>query len=356
MIALAELIRATGIPARSAQTPDTASAAAVGPTLRDVERIAAALDAEIAPGTRRVYAYAWGLWATWCQGRGLCPLPAAPEAVAAYLAERAEAGFCFGTLEMACSAIAYQHRAAELPNPLDDPTLRRVRRGLRRTVGTAPRRRAHPLSLPDVRRLLDVMDPADLAGARDRALLLVGFASALRPSELGALRETQATTGSDGLLLAIPRSKSDPEGHQQIVPVARGRYPDTDPVAALGHWRKVRDRHDPEHPSDPSQLNTMVDGDDRGARPWVHLFPRLHRTRVLIDQPLSGTGVSEMLQRHAPLPVTVSPLRCRRAQTGWTNADAGKGGLAIRYLFGYHWSHGWDDHRASAPRQWPVAA
>ena len=33
-------------------------------------------------------------------------LPGDPEALAAYLAERAECGICFGTLDGACSAIA----------------------------------------------------------------------------------------------------------------------------------------------------------------------------------------------------------------------------------------------------------
>ena len=68
-------------------------------TAGDAERISTAIEAELAPATRQMYAGAWRQWERWCQGRGLQPLPASPEALAAFLAERAEAGLTFGTLD-----------------------------------------------------------------------------------------------------------------------------------------------------------------------------------------------------------------------------------------------------------------
>jgi hypothetical protein len=68
-------------------------------TASDAERIATAIEAELAPSTRRTYAVAWRVWERWCRGRGINPLPAPPEALAAFLAERAEAGLTFGTLD-----------------------------------------------------------------------------------------------------------------------------------------------------------------------------------------------------------------------------------------------------------------
>lgn len=75
-------------------------------------------------------------------------MPAPAALICAYLTERAAEGVAFGTLDLACRAIAYHH----LRHGLDDPTLnegvRQVRRGLRRIVGTAPRRQARPLGSP----------------------------------------------------------------------------------------------------------------------------------------------------------------------------------------------------------------
>jgi hypothetical protein len=107
-----------------------------GLTLGDAERIAVAIDAELAESTRTSYASAWSQWESWCRGRGFAALPAAPETLAAYLAERAESGICLGTLDGACSAIAHRHHQEGLPDPAVDVIVRRVRRGLRRIMGT----------------------------------------------------------------------------------------------------------------------------------------------------------------------------------------------------------------------------
>ena len=62
-----------------------------------------------------------------------------------------------------------------------------VRRGLRRLLGSAPRRPAGPLSVADLRQIITAIDPSTTAGRRDTAVILLGFAGALRRSELAAL-------------------------------------------------------------------------------------------------------------------------------------------------------------------------
>jgi len=201
----------------------TPAAGLSGLTVRDAERVATALEANIAASTRTVYASAWRQWEAWCGNRGIAALPAAPEALAAYLAVRAEAGLSYGTLDLACSAITYQHQQEGFPDPTTDITLRRVRRGLRRIVGAAPRRQAHPLTVAEVSRIVTAMDHLDTAiGVRDRALLLLGYASALRPSELAALHTADIATRPGGLLVTVRRSKTDQDGYGQLVGVAPG--------------------------------------------------------------------------------------------------------------------------------------
>jgi hypothetical protein len=74
-------------------------------TATDAERIATAIEAELAPSTRATYAVAWRQRDQWCRGRGIAPLPAPPEALAAVLAERAEAVLHFTTIDAYCSGI-----------------------------------------------------------------------------------------------------------------------------------------------------------------------------------------------------------------------------------------------------------
>lgn len=80
--------------------------------------------------------------------------------------------------------MAQAHRAAGMAAPSDDPQLRSVWARIRRTHGTAVDRAA-PLTVGLLRPTIEALPPG-LAGTRDRALLLVGFAGALRRSELVA--------------------------------------------------------------------------------------------------------------------------------------------------------------------------
>jgi integrase len=72
------------------------------------------------------------------------------------------------------------------------------------------------------------------ADIRDRALLLFGFASAMRRSELAALNFEDIEETADGLRVTIRRSKTDQEGHGDVIEVPRGTI--ACPVAALKAW------------------------------------------------------------------------------------------------------------------------
>ena len=272
-----------------------------GLTARDAELVSAALEAELAASTLKVYASAWRRWDAWCGVRGITALPASPETVAAYLAERAEAGLSHGSIDLACSAIAHRHRQHGVADPTTDLTVRRVRRGLRRIVGTAPRRQAHPLNVREVAQILSAMDPRAVTAVRDRAIILLGYAAALRPGELSALRLADVTARADGLLVRIRRSKTDQESRGQLVGVAPGRHPRTDPVVALASWAALR---------------------PRGQGP---LFTRIHPAGVASTDPIGVRTVSRMVQTRAKaaglgdLPITGHSLRAGHATTAAAN-------------------------------------
>ena len=57
----------------------------------------------------------------------------------------------------------------------------------------------------------------DLAGARNKAILLIGFAGALRRSEIANLRVEAITFDVRGMILALGKTKTDQSGeHEEI--------------------------------------------------------------------------------------------------------------------------------------------
>ncbi len=184
--------------------------------------------------TREAYASAWRTFERWCEAHGCCALPASGTTVALFIAHRADAGCRPATIELDLSAISQAHKVAELPSPRQAKEVLAMRQGIRRTKGTAHRKKA-PL-LPAMLRAISAALPASRRGLRDRALLLLGFAAALRRSELVALEVGDLSFTGDGIELVIRRSKTDQEGEGQKLGVPFGSDPATCPVRAVRAW------------------------------------------------------------------------------------------------------------------------
>lgn len=184
--------------------------------------------------TRKAYRSAWAAFVGWCSSRGLDALPAAPEAVAVYLAERADQGSKPASLDLYLAAISEAHRAAGHPSPRESAPVRAVRAGIRRTHGTA-QRQAAPATSDALRGMLGALPPG-IIGARDAAVLLVGFAAALRRSELIALDVSNVTFTAQGMLVTVRRSKTDQDGAGQTIAVPHGSTSDVCPVRRLRAW------------------------------------------------------------------------------------------------------------------------
>ncbi|WP_343057936.1 site-specific integrase [Nocardioides soli] len=101
-------------------------------------------------------------------------------------------------------------------------------------------RQAHPLTVAELGQIVDAIDTDRVRGVRDRAILLVGYASAMRPSEISALDVEDLLRKPTGVLIRIRRSKTDPDAQGQLVGIARGEHPITDPIRVLDAWLAVR--------------------------------------------------------------------------------------------------------------------
>ena len=92
------------------------------------------------------YASQWNRFVAWSQVSGRCSLPASPEDVAAYLADRSETGARPSTLRVAAAAIARNHRDAGFDEPVQHGVARTLLYEVTRGEAPGPTR-ALPLDL-----------------------------------------------------------------------------------------------------------------------------------------------------------------------------------------------------------------
>jgi site-specific recombinase XerD len=171
--------------------------------------------------TRRAYQKDFVRFTAWCVERDLPPIPAAPETVAAFLAAEAARGIKPATIGRRVAAIRYAHKLAGYDDrPTSSEVVRATVHGIRRTLGTAPVRKA-PATAERVVAMAALAD-ADLKGVRDRAILLLGFAGAFRRAELVALDVGDLEFCESGMRVHIRRSKTDQEGTGNTIAIVSG--------------------------------------------------------------------------------------------------------------------------------------
>lgn len=188
-----------------------------------------------AASTRRAYESDWALFAGWCRQHDIAPLPADPRAVAAFLTDLERHGAKAATIRRKLSAISVHHRIAGFDSPRKSILVADAMEGIEREIGTAQTKKA-PARTSDVRTMVATLDTSRLIGARDRALLVIGFAGAFRRSELVAFDVADLVERGDWLYATVRRSKTDQKGKGAKVAMPWGSDPLTCPVRSLRAW------------------------------------------------------------------------------------------------------------------------
>jgi integrase len=189
-------------------------------------------------------------------------------------------------------------------NPLRDPKVRDLLSAVRRVYGrrARPPRRPAAATRPIMESLLATCGN-DLAGIRDRALLLFGWASGgRRRSEITAARFDNVTRDGDGFIYDLSHSKTNQSGRQDpsnlkpIVGMA---------AEALNAWLKC----------------LLDSGVTSGA-----LFRTLHQGRI--GDPLKPHAVREIIQRRNRLAGNLGRLSAHSLRSGFVT-EAGKQGIPL---------------------------
>ncbi|MFL6242931.1 MAG: hypothetical protein ACJ73V_07890 [Acidimicrobiia bacterium] len=166
----------------------------------------------------------WAHFARWCVARGETVIPATPAAVVEYIQDLATSNEA-ATVPRHVAAIRDWHRASGLETPTEDD---RVRLALTRAEWHQRRTPMYTVPL-DATELATILasTPGSLIGLRDRALLLIGYAAGLRPSELVSLDVSDLTVVEDGLAMSLMRGR---------IVIPYGVDPDLCPVLAWEDW------------------------------------------------------------------------------------------------------------------------
>ena len=182
------------------------------------------------------------IFAAWCEVHGRSACPASGETMMLFLSDLA-GRYRFTTITLFVDAIAFVHRVAG--EPFNRASFRSVMQGIRRTHGNLKRRVA-PIMAAELRAMVATL-PDTTLGKRDRALLSVGFAGALRCGELVGLdigTPTPTARGfveldAEGAHITLLRSKTDQVGKGIYKLLPRGGDPC--PVQALEAWLAAAD-------------------------------------------------------------------------------------------------------------------
>lgn len=240
-----------------------------------IERAAAYAKAARSNATRRAYDSDWGIFTAWCAAHGLISLPATPEVVAVFAGDQATAGRNPSTINRRVAAIGHHHRANGYPAPTALPTagrLAEVLTGIRAEHGGAKRQK-QPADAAALRNMLTAIEGEGLRAVRDRAILAIGMAAALRRSEIVALQVEHVGIVPEGLRLTIARSKTDQERKGAVIAIPEGSR--IRPKALLLAWMAAA-------------------GHDDGP-----LFRRLSRCDALTPAAMSDRAIARLVQNYA---------------------------------------------------------
>ena len=200
----------------------------------------------LSDSTKRAYASDWEDFHSWARRVRRVPLPASEETVSLYVVSLLEEGLKVGTCQRRVAAITSHHKDAGHRLPVEG-AIRDVMRGAKREKGTRSEGKA-ALTPEQLRAMCQALNrerstaARTRRSARDRALLTLGFAAALRASEISGLDLSDVHFVRKGLLVTIRWSKTDQEGEGREVGVFAGKRASSDPVRALKAWLKFRGR------------------------------------------------------------------------------------------------------------------
>lgn len=205
----------------------------------------------ISPATKKAYDHAWRTFSGWCADRvtltgdRIDPAAASPDAIADFCSWAADAGKSLSTVRLWRCAITKAYTVRDIPSPTHTHAVKMTMTGIARQIGSA-QVGMDALTPAQIARVIRTIDRGenpnrgdDIRAIRDRALLLLGFATGQRISNLAALKVSDVTIVAEGLQITERRSKTDQEGRGREIPVPTQSNTVFCAAQALAFWREL---------------------------------------------------------------------------------------------------------------------
>jgi len=194
------------------------------------------LQSSKALNTLRAYKADYKDFARFCIKHGFKSMPTEPKVLSLYLTHLSQT-FKFSTLKRRLASISVIHRISGHYIDTKHPMITENLMGIKRVKGSYQKAKK-PLLIDDLKLIVNVIDKDknEKRKAKNRALILIGFAGGFRRSELVAIMYEDIDLVSEGVKIFVKRSKTDQSGEGMTKGIPYFSNQKYCPVISLKNW------------------------------------------------------------------------------------------------------------------------
>jgi len=189
-----------------------------------------------ATNTLRAYKADYKDFARFCIKHGFKSMPTEPKILSLYLTHLSQTSK-FSTLKRRLASISVIHKLSGHYIDTKHPMITENLMGIKRVKGSYQKAKK-PILINDLKSIINVIDKDhnEKRRAKNRALILVGFAGGFRRSELVAINTEDIDFVTEGVKIFIKRSKTDQSGEGMTKGIPYFSNPNYCPVISLKSW------------------------------------------------------------------------------------------------------------------------
>jgi len=198
-----------------------------------IEELFARFDGAFAENTMRAYRSDFQHYQNWCRENAIPYLPAQAEHLARYV-DDLSLKHKSATIRRRINSLGTIFKLSKNTDPTKDPEVVLALKRMHRRIGRQ-QSQATPLTRDVLEKML-VQCKDDIRGLRNKVLLLLGYETMRRRSELCNFRfEDLTESPKRGAAIRLVRSKTDQEGNTKLIPISDKL------LAAIGQWQEKAD-------------------------------------------------------------------------------------------------------------------